>query len=146
MAIVKGGTKIDGGIVKRALYWFNTESGTPSYIHLKTNMIKGNSCMAMVEAVGYNYGNAKPIKCAWTWYNYSGDQSAPYSVGLKNYYTGLSADGVYFSSDGYTVLRAYASSQYFVGFILNSVTANPVGIYDISITAANQNSNSGSYY
>jgi len=44
------------------------------------------------------------------------------------------------------VLRAYSDSLYFCGFILNQVTANPTGAFNIQITAAIQTDNSGNYY
>ena len=147
MALLQGGTKIGGsGYVKRALYWFNTTSSTPLYIHMKTNMAKGNYVMATIEAEGYNYGTGLPIKCAWCFYSPGWDPSNLYSVGTANYYSGMSADGVYLSTDGYVVIRAYAGGQYFNGFVLNSFTMSPIGAYDISITGATQTSNTGNYY
>jgi hypothetical protein len=127
-----------------AFYQFSTTSGSPLYIHMKTNMQKNGSCMACVEAEGYNYGASLPILCSWVWYNYSADDII--RAGFKDYYTGMSAHGLYYSSDGYTVLRAYAGSLYFCGFVLNQVTANPVGPFNIQITAAIQTDNSGNYY
>lgn len=133
------------GSNRHAFYQFSTTSGSPLYIHMKTNMQKNSSCMACVEAEGYNYGVTAPILCSWVWYNYSADDVI--RAGFKDYYTGLTAHGLYYSSDGYTVLRAYnASSLYFCGFILNQVTANPTGEFDIQVTAAIQTDNSGNYY
>jgi hypothetical protein len=129
---------------RHAFYQFSTTSGSPLYIHMKTNMYKNSSCMACVEAEGYNYGMTLPILCSWVWYNYSGDDYV--RAGVKNYYSGLTAHGLYYASDGYTVLRAYSDSLYFCGFILNQVTANPVGAFNIQITAAIQTDNSGNYY
>ena len=146
MALLQGSTRIGGGVIKRALYWFNTVSGSPEYIHMKTNMSAGNYVMATIEAEGYNYGISAPIKCAWCFYSPGWDPYNLYSVNVVNYYTGMTASGVYISSDNYVTIRAYATSHYYNGFILNAWTPSPIGAYDIGILAANQNSNSGNYY
>lgn len=134
-----------GSTYKRGLYWFNTTSGSPLYIHMKTNIPKDSDKMFYIEAEGYNYGTALPVLCSWCGYTWSGSGTL-YSTNLTNFYTGMSADGIYYSTDNFVVIRAYASSHYFNGFILNSVTANPVGTFDVQITAASQNSTSGSHY
>ena len=46
---------------QRNFYWFNTGSGSPSYIHMKLNLGAGVDTMYMIEAVGYNYGNGTAI-------------------------------------------------------------------------------------
>ena len=100
--------------------------------------------MYMIEAVGYNYGAASPVRCAWGFYYYLGGVS---HVGLQNEYSGMSADGVYTSSDGYLCFRAYAGTHYYNGFILNAyATRTDTTHYAVSITAVNQNSTSGNYY
>lgn len=139
-------TKIGGGVVQRTMYWFNTSVGDQLYIHMKTNMNKGNYVMATIEAEGYNYGVAAAVKCAWGFYSPGWAPDTLYSVALNNIYGGMTAHGVYLSSDGYIVIRAYASWNYYNGFILNAFSPSPIGAYDISITAANQNNNSGNYY
>ena len=139
-------SKIGGGVVQRTLYWFNTTSGSPLYIHMKTNMNKGNYVMATIEAEGLNYGTGLCIKCAWCFYSPGWGPDTLYSVGLVNYYSGMSAHGVYLTSDGYIAIRAYAGSHYYNGFIINAFSPSPIGAYDIQITAANQNDNSGNYY
>lgn len=144
MANVVGDTRI--GVIQQAFSGFSTTSNTPLYIHMKTNIAKSTNIMFYIEAEGYNYGTALPVLCAWTGYTYAGDGNL-YSVSLSNYYTGMNADGVYFSSDNYVVLRAYAASHYFNGFVLNSVMANPNGnSVRVSILASSQNSTSGNYY
>lgn len=126
---------------------FNTTSGSPNYIHFKTNIINTVDKIVMIEAIGYNYGTAQAIRCSWTFYAYN---SLIYDKGratIAN--TGLSADGIYASSDGYACIRAYSSSHYFTGFILNAHTSGGGNMSygtDVSITAASQNSTSGNYY
>jgi len=134
------------GVMQQAFYTFNTSSGSPLYIHMKTNIPKSSNNMFYIEADGYNYGTALPVLCSWTGYPFSGDGNL-YSVSLTNFYTGMNADGAYFSSDNYVVLRAYAGGHYFNGFVLNSVMANPNGnSFRVSISAAIQSSTSGNYY
>ena len=53
---------------------------------------------------------------------------------LVNQYGGMNAHGVYIASDGYIVLRGYASTNYYTGFILNAyatrsdVTQSNIGV------------------
>lgn len=144
MASLKGDTRI--GVMQQAFYHFSTTSGSPLYIHMKTNIAKSSNIMFYIEAEGYNYGSPYAVSCAWTGYPYSGDGNL-YSVHTYNFYSGLSANGVYLSSDNYVVIRAYADWHYFNGFVLNSVMANPAGNnYRVSISAAVQTSTSGNYY
>lgn len=92
----------------------------PGYIHIKTDIPWNSEVMIGIEAVGHNYGARQAIRCQWSWYAYNQQPSAPYSVGLHNLYSGLVAHGIYYSADGYAVIRAYhASSLYHVGFSLN---------------------------
>lgn len=134
------------GVMQQAFYSFGTTSGSPLYIHMKTNIPKSSNIMFYIEAEGYNYGTALPVLCSWTGYPFSGDGNI-YNISLTDYYSGMSANGVYMSSDNYVVLRAYAAGHYFNGFVLNSVMANPNGNnVRVSILAANQNSTSGNYY
>ena len=143
MANVVGDTRI--GVMQQAFSGFSTTSGSPSYIHLKTDIPKSSNIMFYIEAEGYNYGTALPVLCSWTGYPF-GDGNL-YNVSLTNFYTGMTADGAYLSSDNYVVLRAYAASHYFNGFVLNSVMANPNGNnVRVSILASSQNSTSGNYY
>lgn len=143
MAVLQGGTTV--GTIQRAFYRFRTTDATPLYIHMKTNIDMTN-IMWYIEAEGYNYGTSLPILCSWVGYAYAATSSI-LNDSLANYYTGMSANGIYKSSDGYVVLRAYASSQYYNGFVLNSYMANPNGSsYRVSISAAIQSSTSGNYY
>lgn len=137
---------------QRRIYTFNTTSGSPQYIHFKTN-IGGASgyAMYMMEAVGYNYGLALPIRCAWGFYLYSpvSTYATGYltQIGLKNQYGGLNADGVYMSSDFYVCIRAYAASNYYNGFTLNAyATRTDATSQNVTILSVIQTSNSGNYY
>lgn len=142
MALVLNDTRI--GVQQKAFYRFRTGDGSPLYIHMKTN-IDLSYIMFCIEAEGYNYGLTKPVLCSWIGYTY-GDGSL-YNTNLTNYYSGMNADGIYYSSDNKIVLRAYAASQYYNGFILNSYQPNPNGYaYRVAITAAVQTSTSGNYY
>lgn len=144
MASLKGDTRI--GVMQQAFYHFSTTSGSPLYIHMKTDIPKSSNIMFYIEAEGYNYGTTYAVSCAWSGYPYSGDGNL-YNVYMYNFYSGLSADGVYLSSDNYVVIRGYAASHYFNGFVLNSVMANPAGNGTrVAITAAVQTSTSGNYY
>lgn len=149
MALLSQSTNIRSGtspVYQRAFYWFNTTSGDPLYIHLKTNITKDSNCMFYIEAEGYNYGRGQPSLCSWTGYTYSGTGTI-INISLTNFYPGMNADGLYYSSDNYVVLRAYASTNYYNGFILNAVMANPNGFgVAVSISASVQTSQSGAYY
>jgi hypothetical protein len=59
--------------------------------------------------------------------------------------SGLTADGIYKSTDGYACIRAYGSSLYYAGWVLNG-HVNPNYSVTLAITAASQNSTSGNYY
>jgi hypothetical protein len=144
MASLKGDTRI--GVMQQAFYHFGTTSGSPLYIHMKTNIPKQSNIMFYIEAEGYNYGTTYSILCSWTGYPYSVD-GVLYQVGLSNFYSGMTAHGVYQSSDNYVVLRAYADSHYYNGFVLNSVMSAPAGQgFRVSILSAVQTSTSGNYY
>lgn len=124
-------------------YTWATTSGAGTYIHFKTDIGLYTYVMTRVEAVGINYANAAPIRCVWGWYTYN------YLIdrGLENIYSGLTAHGIYMSSDGYVVFRGYASSLGDSSLMLNMVHANPAGYgATVNITAANQNNTSGNYY
>jgi len=142
MAVLQGDSRI--GTQQKAFYRFMTAAGEPLYVHMKTN-IDLNYIMFCIEAEGYNYGLTLPILCSWIGYTY-GDGSL-YNTAVTNYYGGMNAHGIYYSSDSKIVLRAYAGSHYYNGFILNSYMVNPNGYqYRVSITNAIQTSNSGNYY
>jgi hypothetical protein len=150
MALLSSSTNIRSGtspIYQRAIYWFNTTAGSPLYIHLKTNIPANSNQMFYIEAEGYNYGRAQPILCSWTGYPWSGSGTT-INVSLTNFYPGMAADGVYQSSDNYVVLRASSiTSNYYNGFIINAVMANPNGFgFQVSILASVQTDQSGAYY
>lgn len=137
---------------QRNIFNYNTTSSSPLYIHMKTNLIGATSYnMWMFEAVGYNYGLAAPVRCAWAFH--ISTAGAPYTngflynIGLKNIYSGMNAHGVYIASDGYIVLRAYAASQYYNGFTINAYsTRSDVTQSNVSIIASVQTSDGGNYY
>jgi hypothetical protein len=130
---------------QRGIWNFNTTGGSPSYVHMKTNIYaQSEDSMYMFEAVGYNYGASSPIRCAWGIYTYSGTL---YQTGVANIYSGLNADGMYKSSDNYVCLRAYSGGLYYCGFTLNAYACRLDTTHQyVSILAASQNSTSGNYY
>lgn len=136
-----------GWYTKYNIYTFNTTSGSPYYVHFKTNVSASTEKIFMIEAIGYNYGLALPIRSSWGVYTTGGGSTT--AKGLQDaggpLGAGLNANGVYTSTDGYACIRAYASSLYFAGWILNA-HVHPSYAVDITITAANQNSTSGAYY
>jgi hypothetical protein len=135
-------TSGNGWYSKYNIYLFYTYSATPNYVHFKTNVSANTEKIFMIEAIGYNYGGASAIRAAWGVYTTGGGGTTP--KGLQTI-AGLTADGVYTSSDGYACIRAYAGSLYFAGWILNA-HVHPSYSVNITITAASQNSTSGNYY
>ena len=130
---------------QRSIYNFMTTSGSPSYVHLKTNIYApSQDSMWMFEAVGYNYGAAAPIRCSWGIYCYQGTL---YQTGVANIYGGMNADGMYKSSDGYICIRGYAGGMYYLGFTLNAYACRLDATHqNVSILSAVQTDNSGNYY
>lgn len=132
---------------QRNFYNFFTGSGSPLYIHMKLNLGPSIDTMYMIEAVGFNYGNGTMIRCAWGFQWSYGPAGYIANVGLQNIYGGMSAHGVYKSTDGYCVIRAYANSHYYNGFMLNGyATRTDTTHYQLSVTAAVQTDNAGNYY
>jgi hypothetical protein len=118
--------------------------GGNSYYHYKTN-IPMNNTMCMIEAIGYSYGSNIPIRTAWCFYTYA-PANTTISVGLQDAYSGLSAHGVYSSSDGYAVIRATGAS-YYSGWVFNAYCLNPTGYnFNVGILASVQTDNAGNYY
>ena len=137
----------DWSLQQRNFYNFFTGSGSPLYIHMKLNLGPSIDTMYMIEAVGFNYGNGTAIRCAWGFQWSYGPAGYIANVGLQNIYGGMSAHGVYKSTDGYCVIRAYANSHYYNGFMLNGyATRTDTTHYQLSVTAAIQTDNSGNYY
>lgn len=126
------------------IYSFNTTSGTTTYMHFKTNVSNTANKIVMLEAIGYNYGASQAIRCSWCFYAYNGGTIDRGRQTVAN--TGLVADGVYSSSDGFAVIRAYTSNPYYIGYILNA-HSGPAGYgTNVQITAVNANTNSGAHY
>jgi hypothetical protein len=143
MANLLANTNMGVGVQQDFYYQSAIYSFSPNYWHYKTNIALSTYIMFMIEAVGDAYGQQLPIRCAWTGYSYS--YLAQPST--QNLYGGLSADGVYVSSDNYICIRATGSSPYFVGFSFNAYTLNPTGYnFTVAFTAASLNSTSGNYY
>jgi hypothetical protein len=145
MANLTAPTFIESGMQQYGVFQFsNASSGGGSYIHMETSIPQPSSnVMMMLEAVGYNYGASANVRCAWNFYSYD------YAIGNVNNsnYTGLQADGVYFTSAGYVAIRAYTASPYYLGFTLNAYpTAGNGTQASISIRRVSQNSTSGAYY
>ena len=116
-----------------------------TYYHFKTNIPYQSSVMFMIEAIGYNYGSSQNIRSSWCGYTYSAG-TVIYSIGLHNAYPGLSAHGMYYSSDGYVVIRANGES-YFTGWAFNAYTTNPtMAGFQIRILATAQNTNAGVHF
>lgn len=132
-------------IQQRNIFRFNTTSGSPAYVHMKTNISgAGADGMYMFEAIGYAYGGASPIRCSWGLYIYNGTL---YQTGVANIYGGMDANGMYMSSDGYVCIRAYSGGMYYLGFSLNAYACRLDSPHKIvTITAVSQNSTSGNYY
>lgn len=132
-----------GGISCDGMYHFHTTSYSGNYVHFKTNLTLNTYVMSRVEAVGINYSTSAPIRCAWVWYTYT----YLTSVGVENIYSGMSANNVYMSTDGYVCFSGTASSLGDTSFILNTVHPCPTGYgYPLEITAVSQNSTAGNYY
>jgi len=128
----------------RGIFNFNTTYSSNGYVQLKTN-VGGDDSMWMFEAVGYNYELSLPVRSMWSWYSYG---SGIYSVGLSNPYSGLTAHRVYAAGDGSSVIVAYASSLYYLGFTVNAYNerANATGQRTPQITASVVMSSDYNYY
>jgi hypothetical protein len=137
-------TNISSGIQQHGIFQFSNGASSGNYVHMETTITQPSSnIMMMIEAVGYNYGTSLPVRCAWYFYSYA------YALGGGNNgtYTGLSADGIYYTSAGYVAIRAYTSSPYYLGFTLNAYpAAGNGGGTIIGIRRVSQNSTSGAYY
>jgi hypothetical protein len=143
MANLLSATNIENGMQQYGIYAVNTASGGGSYLHFETSVPNSSYSMIMIEAVGYSYASAKPIRCAWNFYSYA------YFIGnvANTNYNGISADGGYFGGGGYVCIRAYLPSQHFNCIILNSypTAGNGTGTI-VSIRRSSQNNTSGGYY
>jgi hypothetical protein len=143
MANLTSPTNIESGMQQYGIYTVNTVTGGGAYLHIELTVPNQSYAMIMVEAVGYSYGTAKPIRFAWNSYTYS------YCIGnvANTNYNGASSDGVYYGSAGYLVLRAYLPGQHYTCLQLNAYpTAGNGAQTIIGVRRSSQNSNSGSYY
>jgi hypothetical protein len=131
--------------VQRSLYKAFTTDTSATYLHFKTNVPIASFIMTVIEAVGYNYGMSLPIRCAWGFYTYG---TYIVSASVRDIYTGMSANGMYGSADGYVCIRGYSSGgSYFNGFILNGYQTGGNGRgYALQITAASYGTNSGNAF
>lgn len=144
MANLAAPTSIENNFIQYGIYAVNTVSGGGAYLHLETNLgIPSSNIMVMVEAVGYCYATAKPIRFAWNSYTYA------YAIGnvANTSYNGASADGIYYGNSGYLCLRAYLPGQHYACLILNAYMVAGNGYQQVvSIRRSSQNSTSGTYY
>lgn len=125
------------------LYNFLTTSGDPLYLHFKTNINSNANKIITIEAIGLNYGTSRAIRCSWSFYTAGG---VLYDRGRVDKGFGLDPHGIYLSSDNFVVIRGYAASHYFTGFVLNAFVNAWYYTDNIQITAAVQTSTSGNYY
>lgn len=116
----------DGTFMQYKGFWKFNSTGSGPYLHMKTNINTVNN-MWCFDAVGYNYGDSHAIRCTWVVHKSGGGL---YYVGGGNLYFGMYNDGCYLSGDGYIVLRAYAGSYFYIGFMLNAY--NTADVYDQS--------------
>lgn len=141
MANLRSNTKLANGVY-HDIYQHRFYGGN-NYFHYKTNIPIGSYIMAMIEAVGYAYGSNNSIRSSWCFYAYT---SSIINVGVQNVYSGMSATGVYLSSDNYVVIVANVAS-YYSGWMFNGYTLNPAGYnHPIQFTAVVQTDVSGNYY
>ena len=144
MSRLSQSTNLESGYQQLGIFQFSNGAPSGNYIHMETNITHPSSnIMFMLEAVGYCYGTSNPVRCSWNCYSYA------YIISNTNNtnYTGMSADGVYYGSAGYVVIRAYTSSPYYLGFTLNSYMVAGNGAQQpMSIRRVSQNSTSGVFY
>lgn len=146
MANLASGTGIypDGGYLEQLGIYnvANLSSGGGSYYHMKLNITHQSYAMIMVEAVGYNYGTASPLRCAWNFYCYS------YFFGnvQNSAYDGLTAHSHYVAADNKIVIVAYASSLYYCGFTLNAYNTAGNGYGTITSVVSAVQTSAATYY
>ena len=140
MANFLANTKFGGGAQMN--FFQHRFYGGNTYFHYKTNLQLSTFVMVTIEAVGYAYGANQAIRSAWNFYSYI------YLVHgtVQNYYGGMSAHGVYVSSDNYVCIRA-SCAPYYSGWSFNAYTQNPTGYNTtVSFLASVQTDNGGNYY
>lgn len=138
----------DGYMEQLNIYNMNLGGDWSSkYFHFKTNQRGSFNTIVTIEGVGYNYGTSRPIKCMWSFYAWN---NTIYNKGMSNdAETGVTADGMYLSSDGFMCIRAYASYHYVCGMMLNAYTSGGMAhnyTDEVAITAHAVNDNSGNHY
>jgi hypothetical protein len=125
----------------------NQGDQTAKYIHMKTNILRYSSVMYMIEAIGYNYGTAQSVRCAFTGYMYDLAGQTIYNPTQFTNYPGLTAHGQYLSSDNYLCLRFSAASAYYLGFVLNVYQMNPIQVqHYVLVSDFVTNTTSGAHY
>lgn len=121
-------------------HFSSTDQQSNTYLHLKTNISSQIYSMYMLEFVGYNYGLSQNVRSSIVFHT----SGALYQVGAQNIYPGLTPQNVYYSSDNYVVIRCYAASFYYMGFVLNAYMTGPyTGNPPFNVTAVQLNTNSG---
>lgn len=128
-------------------YRLNDAVRTSRHLHFKTNVPKAGGHMIRLDAVGYDYAAARPIRCSWVWYSYSGDGNL-YSVGLQNMYPGLVPNAVYHSADNFVCVSTAAQDLYFIGITFDAYTpSNSYGVgFNVAITASAATASAGNYF
>lgn len=134
--------------VQLALRHTVTYSGG-SYYHFITNIPNNSNRMFMIEAIGYTYGNAQAVRCAWSGYPY-GPSNAVINNQVRSIYGGLTPYNAYYGNtgdaNGFVCIKA-STSSYFSGWIFNGYTPSPGGYgFQIRITGFTQNTDSGNFY
>lgn len=128
-------------------YRLNDSVRDSRYLHFKTNVLRNSGRMVRIDAVGYDYAGARPIRCSWVWYSYSVDGNL-YSVGLHNAYPGMVPNSVYIGADNYVCISAAARDLYFIGVTFDAYTpSNSYGLgQTVAITASAATTSAGNYY
>lgn len=132
------GVNVQYNIYENRFYDFE-----PNFWHYKTNIPFGGWSMHNIEAVGYSYGSGLPIRCNWC-FHVSYNQGF-YQVELSQIYSGLSANRLYNSGDGYVVFVANGA-PYFSGWSINAYSLNPTGPFDVQILAMARSSSNANVY
>lgn len=131
-----------GYAVHRSLHKAFTSDASAAYAQFKTNVPIASHIMTTIEAVGYSYGTAAPIRCAWGFYTNGGAWGDPVSSKAESTYTGLVPKSVYTSADGYVCIigstpGGYPGGLYYCGFVLNGYqTAGNGRGFALQITAS----------
>lgn len=153
MAVLAQNTSIAGAdgqlrASKHGIYnlRFADADRTTRYLHFKTNCPTNNNAMCMVEAVGYSYGTAQPVRCSWAWYPYTDGNL--YNIAMHNLAAGMVPNSVYKSTDNFVCFSTTARDLYFLGVVLNCYNTSPsAGAgFDLLITANAATATAGNYF